>query len=403
MSPSTLRKWIQKYGNLGVILVAVYLVLRRRSSLLVLILFLCAVGALWLCTLPRNISPSANHATKHPLQPHKIDFHADTEQRNPDADLIAAIRQNHMDGVQSALAAGANVDARSEGITALMLAVEKSSDKIVRLLLRSDADVNATKDNKECALTIAVHGKRTEVVRMLLQRGADTHDAPFVIEAVANGSKDILELLLEYGADINAADGATALMTAVDVNNRELVDFLLAHKADINQVERCYGSALTHAIENGNLPLVKYLISRGAKIDADTIYANTLCSASNHPEILTYLLRMGVDVNDPARFNTTPLQCAAADGNRACVKILLKHGAKVDMENTFDHETPLIVAAEKGHVEVVKLLIQWGAKVNRATVNNFGEIEGDLTALKFARHNGHQDVVKLLERYGAKE
>lgn len=54
--------------------------------------------------------------------------------------------------------------------------------------------------------------------------------------ASENGYAKVVRLLLEAGADINAAkfDGATALMLASQIGNTEVVRILLNHGAKVN-------------------------------------------------------------------------------------------------------------------------------------------------------------------------
>ncbi|EAY06190.1 hypothetical protein TVAG_099010 [Trichomonas vaginalis G3] len=54
--------------------------------------------------------------------------------------------------------------------------------------------------------------------------------------AVANSSKEIVELLVSHGANINEKDGngITPLQYAVGNNHKELVEFLVSHGANIN-------------------------------------------------------------------------------------------------------------------------------------------------------------------------
>jgi len=63
-------------------------------------------------------------------------------QRN--AQLITAVEEGNLKGVESLISSGANVNARdSEGLTALMIAAEYWYPEIVQALINAGADVNA--------------------------------------------------------------------------------------------------------------------------------------------------------------------------------------------------------------------------------------------------------------------
>jgi ankyrin repeat protein len=60
----------------------------------------------------------------------------------------------------------------------------------------------------------------------------------------------------------------------------------------------------------------------------------------------------------------TPLMVAARNGNLEIVKLLIEHGATIDLGKEAGERTPLLEAAGQGHVEILKYLIAKGADVN---------------------------------------
>lgn len=68
--------------------------------------------------------------------------------------------------------------------------------------------------------------------------------------------------------------------------------------------------------------------------------------------------------------NVAALHYAAAAGDEEMVKLLLKHGALIDIQNAFG-ETPLLLAVWKGHAKVVKILRDHGADPNKESGWNF--------------------------------
>ena len=95
---------------------------------------------------------------------------ADISDKN--AQLIQALKNGNLRAVQTALANGADVNAKlitSTGTTALMLAAQDGHTEIVKLLLEKGADVNVKTTTGITALWMASQNGHTEVVKLLLE------------------------------------------------------------------------------------------------------------------------------------------------------------------------------------------------------------------------------------------
>ena len=82
---------------------------------------------------------------------------------------------------------------------------------------------------------------------------------------------------------------------------------------------------------------------------------------------------------------------AAAGPYAQTVKLLIEHGADLNITDTEEGFTALMFAAAEGQTEVVKVLLSNGANI-KITDN-----DGD-TALHFAEKNGHQEAVRELKK-----
>jgi len=80
-------------------------------------------------------------------------------------------------------------------------------------------------------------------------------------------------------------------------------------------------------------------------------------------EVMKYLLGKGADVNAKLGIGWTALMAAAGRGNAEAVKFLLDKGADVNAKLR-SGRTALMAAAEQGNAEVVKFLLDAGANVN---------------------------------------
>ncbi len=155
---------------------------------------------------------------------------------------------------------------------------------------------------------------------------------------------------------------------------------------------------LRNACENGNIDLVKKMLSYGADVNAKNNNGETsLHSASIHgyTEIVKLLLEHGADVNVKNNNGRTALYLASTNRHIETVKLLLGHGANVNVKDN-NGDTPLYWASMYGYSETVKLLLEYGADVNAK--NNNGK-----TPLYWASRYERTETVKLLKQYGATE
>jgi cytohesin len=158
---------------------------------------------------------------------------------------------------------------------------------------------------------------------------------------------------------------------------------------------------LLHAAAySGNVELVKFLLSRGAPIDAEahTKYRNTplqTAMLSKQAAVARVLVEAGADVNHPQWEGGRALHDAVWQGNVELVRFFLSHGAKADVRDRRG-ETPLHDAARQGNVEMVQFLLSHGADVNARTVR--GE-----TPATWARKYGHPELAAMLEKLAAAE
>ncbi len=177
-------------------------------------------------------------------------------------------------------------------------------------------------------LTYALSGGCSETVAMLLARGAEvrSHSARMLGIAVGRNRLDLVQMLLEHGAD------AGQLPLGDPAKNRALAELAIAHGYDVN------------AGRPGWPPLV--VASRGDK--------------GEHPEKIQALLELGADVNVRDYKGKTALHRAATAGFLGSMEVLLANGADINAAD-LQGDTPLFDAVRAGQVEAVALLLERGA------------------------------------------
>ena len=122
--------------------------------------------------------------------------------------------------------------------------------------------------------------------------------------------------------------------------------------------------ALLNASGRGHLDVVRLLLENGADVNAADISGNTAlmrASENGHTDVVRLLLEKGVDVNAVYNHGETALMRASAWGHLDAVRLLLEKGADVNAVNDYG-ETALMLASREGHLDVVKLLETYGAK-----------------------------------------
>jgi len=161
---------------------------------------------------------------------------------------------------------------------------------------------------------------------------------------------------------------AEELITAAGTGNLKRLAELVSDGVDLNRTTNAEGSlALSSAALMGQMDVVKFLISKGAKVNAFDRVASPLYQAAfgKNPEVAQFLLKSGAKADEKLPENEeTALHAAARSGAVPVIKVLLDHGAKVDALNE-DGITPLMVAAHEGNAGAVSLLIEKGADVHR--------------------------------------
>lgn len=261
-----------------------------------------------------------------------------------------AIRGNDTASLRALATAKAVNAPDRHGTTPLMYAAAGSTESL-KLLLDSGADPNTKNAFGATALMWAA-GDITKV-RLLLAKGADVNvrsnfgRTPLLLAALRDRSHEIVQMLIDKGADVSACDKARicVLEAAAQGNDSATVRLVLAHGADPKAKDATGTTALMWAAMNGNVETTRLLLEKGSDINAVTI--ESFERVKNGP------LELG---------SFTPLLSALPYGPPEVVKMLIDAGANVNAGDTRGM-TPLMLAVstDRPDPRIIKLLLARGA------------------------------------------
>ena len=159
-------------------------------------------------------------------------------------------------------------DASSEGdITTLSALIEEEG-----------FDVDLMSEEGNTPIIIAARKNQLESLNFLLSNGANiNHQSHYkysdkyscLMIAAIHNRKDMVRLLLQYGADVNlmCREGRTALSYAAGNGCATITKALLDHKADMNMKCKLKWSPLSHASHEGRTSCVSILLRHGCEVE----------------------------------------------------------------------------------------------------------------------------------------
>ncbi|KAI0874371.1 ankyrin [Hypoxylon argillaceum] len=282
--------------------------------------------------------------------------------------------------------------------SALYNAVNNQHESIVAFLLgECGASANSTGEEYGTAVTASAFDGTKEILNMLIQAGADLNDvAGWPLQGAASqGMIEMVELLLQNGVAVNGVsrkfpDG-TALQAAVVAGHYEIAKLLLDHGADANLGAGLLKNPITAAASCGHSSLIELLLSRRAdpNVFGGSDNSTPLINATLRLPIkdMEILIKYGARVDTPDPDEDTALIISAYLGDNDRVTCLLNHGANLNFCGK-KRGTALHAAAARGHVETCRLLLRMGAD---PTVRG-GPYD---TVLQAACFGGEREVVQL--------
>uniref|UniRef100_A0A8C5E3N5 Poly [ADP-ribose] polymerase n=1 Tax=Gouania willdenowi TaxID=441366 RepID=A0A8C5E3N5_GOUWI len=263
--------------------------------------------------------------------------------------------------------------------------------RVKRLVDSVNVNAKDMAGRKSTPLHFAAGFGRKDVVEHLLQTGANVHardDGGLIPlhNACSFGHAEVVSLLLCQGADPNARDNwnYTPLHEAAIKGKIDVCIVLLQHGADPNIRNTDGKSALDLAD-----PSAKAVLTGEYKKDELLEAARS----GNEEKLMALLTPLNVNCHASDGRKSTPLHLAAGYNRVRIVQLLLQHGADVHAKDK-GGLVPLHNACSYGHFEVTELLLKHGACVNAMDLWQF-------TPLHEAASKNRVEVCSLLLSHGA--
>ncbi len=324
----------------------------------------------------------------------------------------------------------------SNGKTALIFAASYCQEpEVIKLLVKTGAKINV-RDNWGSAGSLGIGGwtalmwaarlnPNPAIVKVLIDAGADIKTqripTPELIEEIVKADlefyshsgfdKIVDRKKLEESAS-EAIIGWSVIMAASFNKNPDVIDALIEAGADVNARSGGGETALMYTVSfNNNAAVIRSLIAAGAQVNAqrkDGFTALMLAAAGPEffqdgekpdPTIIKILLDAGADLHIQTESGLTALMAASMFNQSISVldnvNILIEGGADV---NTRDHfgSTALIFGSEYNHnAELIEALLKAGANINARNE------KGQTALMVAAQHNRNPAIIDLLMSAGA--
>ncbi|KAF4466427.1 hypothetical protein FALBO_6710 [Fusarium albosuccineum] len=309
------------------------------------------------------------------------------------------------------------LDCRS--ISPLMQATRNQDTARVKQLLQAGAEPNHITSKPHeffsffSALHIAIHGDDLETVKVLLEAGADPdvlcNKSLFDVAQEKEIQGRIDEYLFPSGYDsLKELELSSPIRAATARGNIPIVQALIDGDSDdldnddLGKLEVVAQTALQHAVQTCQVPVVELLLTMGAQVEAThPVFPTALQQACGLDKsivgknrVVEILLDWGADINVPAcqRRGRTALQAAAQCGDFDLVDNPLRRGAEVNAPPAPDGgRTALQAAAESGNIQMVDSLIRNGASPNTAAAT-----KGGRTCIEASAFSGNTVLLEMM-------
>ncbi|OQR94596.1 ankyrin 2,3/unc44 [Thraustotheca clavata] len=322
-----------------------------------------------------------------------IDIESAFLEASNENELIAAVKEGDDEKIRQLLDVQICpnlIDPNNDNDPLLHTAIELGNEKVLCALIQStDIDLNILNKNQTNSTAI---GNLSMVVRLLLAK-----------PSIAKKHEMLLQKMFKL---TSTRSKYHHFIDIVVKNKTQLLEQLLENGADPNTSDEARTSLLHVASRNDCVEMIKLLIKYKARIDAQDMNQRTplyLACDNCHINAAQELVNLGANVNRPDQRGNSPLHAAIINNHTELAKLLLNHASIMSNQPNEDEMIPLQLAAENGMAEVVQKLIRDQKYLNRQ--NKRGETAlllatGD-TPLHAAVINDNKQIIEQLLKKGA--
>ncbi len=302
--------------------------------------------------------------------------------------LYEAAGEGNLQMVKYLIDEGVPPDRPGYGTSILHVAVIGNHLDIVEYLLEEGADINRTDSNGRNVLYLAEERPNLAVRRVV---------AAAFAEASPEGSP-VREL---WSRGISYSE--QSFMLEVDAGSLATVGLFL--QADEGEYAQDWEwSGLFGVAKTEDLAMLTEILENGKGLEPEWISSVFLQAARGGSiEMMELLLAHGADIDyQHGDYDFTPLLAVVLNRDTAGMKFLLDRGADPNKSGADDNITPLMMPFQRysqhlsrddEKIEIVRLLLQYGADIN-------GEDRDGRTVLNYARNSGMRESVRFIKDAG---
>lgn len=272
--------------------------------------------------------------------------------------------------------------------------------------LSTKSDLNPTLPDGRTPIMIAALCGHKNIVNLLIEAGADLsivdkYNWSLLHISSYKGWIDVVYEIVNYhknvDLDLKTMDGYTALW--LSAYSKEFGIFqLLVHSGADTTCTDAQGWTLLHcAARSGKVEMVKSVLGfKGIDFEAKTASGDTalfLAMFYNHKVIGEILIRSGIRVMSDKNKNISLLHDATRRDCLHIVNACIEMGFDVHVTDNLG-DTPLHVACTYGHSNIIRQLLASGAdcllknKRNRSPFNNLVKYVGNVDLIDLCLRNG---------------
>lgn len=329
---------------------------------------------------------------------------ADPNERNKNGQtpLMLSVERNNLKQAKIFIDLGVNIhDKDNEQISSFMRAIDLGLDAVKLMVNKNNIAIRDSLGRTPLHIAV-IKNANMEIINYLLDEGAElnTRDKDgntSLHAAVKNNSKEVGLLLIYKNADVFTTnnDGYSPLRLSYDLNDGQEEWFI--NEQTINSTDAMGNSPLHLAAEWNNPKMVTYLLNRGANINAKNDNGETpffSCVKGNSPACIDALIsypKANIDIAARDFMGNCVMHSAIQwSAYEATAKIVsMTDGTKLINARNLAGKTPLHIASELGKLTFIKMFLSYGIDIDETD-------EMGHSALVYAINGNKLEAVKYL-------